>query len=947
MSPSRRLASVVLAAALAGCGGTEHTGPKVLNPYLPEGVRPPLPGLPPEEAAASRSRPLAPVLFLEPTQDRDTGLHQFGGGHSSGLLERELGRQALLIAARDGLGLTTRDGTLREPPPDGLPPDNRLYAIHIYRLNHPAHFTVQRGEGEGRRLVWKHEFDQVRWPTPALLQTTENAEKLSRGGYVEALKRAGFDGTPNREAADAAVPEEVEALLGEMTFVAQFDAARRLHAALRTGESRQLVGALVRAYAHLGMLTEWQWSPQHKVFKARALLYAQRLVVREPTSPWGQWHRAYAAASAGLHKDALDDLDRAGAAAGAAPPPPWVDLIRALCRFDHRALEAAAAKDPKQAGLARFFRFVTVEGGDNVQMTLAHGRDVLAECPDCLRVVDLLSDIGGGSQRDRATQLGFELLEKALPRRLSAVPGLPPEVAGLLKKAAPESEVFGALLAARDAGEPSWAALGRWGQEARFLLVTRVLKTARLVWDASVGDYVREVLPLIADHPYKNFVASYGFDRQRNPRETQRLFQEMRLTDLEPTATEFVYALRTLPGRFGTDAAGRANGNDDPCYHGYGATLRAYAGQDTDTSPLAERLLAVSPHAPLARAHLVKHAWPAVEKHAAAWEKDDQPHVLRELGQRYTELKRFADAERLLKRAAELSPGLGVSRALADVYRAQGRLDLWEEVWESFLGKDEDGGLESARARVDLARGLMGRGAWERAKPHALTAAETWAGWAMLCAADCCEGLKEWDTAELWARRTSERYETSRPVWLFWCHRTGKGDRAAALAHLEKHVNGLGGQLTENDRICLTAYHWLSGRPRAAALALEPLNNDTKVAWAPLLHALLLAEADDVAGRDAALYWVPDANLYSPLAALFRKALKAGGRLDREAADAFVKTLPPADDEIACFFVGHFLDLQGQTKEAIPYLERCLAFDASKNRLFPAVAGARLRELVR
>src|SRR5437868_1897408 len=36
-------------------------------------------------------------------------------GASGGLLIREILRQAVLIAARDGLGMTTRDATLREP----------------------------------------------------------------------------------------------------------------------------------------------------------------------------------------------------------------------------------------------------------------------------------------------------------------------------------------------------------------------------------------------------------------------------------------------------------------------------------------------------------------------------------------------------------------------------------------------------------------------------------------------------------------------------------------------------------------------------------------------------------------------------------------------------------------------------------------------------------------
>lgn len=50
--------------------------------------------------------------------------------------------------------------------------------------------------------------------------------------------------------------------------------------------------------------------------------------------------------------------------------------------------------------------------------------------------------------------------------------------------------------------------------------------------------------------------------------------------------------------------------------------------------------------------------------------------------------------------------------------------------------------------RVDIARHFMGRKEWDKARPYADAAAQTYAGWAMLCAAECYEGLEDWDKAE-------------------------------------------------------------------------------------------------------------------------------------------------------------------------------------------------------
>ena len=83
------------------------------------------------------------------------------------------------------------------------------------------------------------------------------------------------------------MPQDVEKRLESLSMVETFAAVRRLHEAIRAdGESPARLAALARAYAQLGMLTEFLWSPAHRVFKARALLYAERLKQRASAPGW-------------------------------------------------------------------------------------------------------------------------------------------------------------------------------------------------------------------------------------------------------------------------------------------------------------------------------------------------------------------------------------------------------------------------------------------------------------------------------------------------------------------------------------------------------------------------------------------------------------------------------------------------------------------------------------
>ena len=219
-----------------------------------------------------------------------------------GLLMQEILRQSVLIAARDELGLQTRDGHLRE-----------------WRGNVPLEFAQEMAFGPAdvrlmdkpgsQVAVWFHSYP-VDWITD-YSALVENAESMSRTEFVAVIEKDGWTGAPNDAKESGPAPADAENLLAEMEQLSQLAAVREAHALIHTdGESLDRLGVLVRGYANLGQLTRFQWSQEYSVFQARSLLYAQRMVVAHPESPVPLWHRAYARAMAGFQADAAQGSGR-------------------------------------------------------------------------------------------------------------------------------------------------------------------------------------------------------------------------------------------------------------------------------------------------------------------------------------------------------------------------------------------------------------------------------------------------------------------------------------------------------------------------------------------------------------------------------------------------------------------------------------------------------------
>jgi tetratricopeptide (TPR) repeat protein len=274
---------------------------------------------------------------------------------------------------------------------------------------------------------------------------------------------------------------------------------------------------------------------------------------------------------------------------------------------------------------------------------------------------------------------------------------------------------------------------------------------------------------------------------------------------------------------------------------------------------------------------------------------------------------------------------------LAEMYRKQGDMNRWKETLDKFLSQ-EDVGLDHARIRVEIARHFMREKRWDDAWPYAEMAANTWAGWAMLCAAECAEGRNDWETAEQYVQRVSARYDNSLYTWFMWCKRTGHGDVQAARRFTEEAIRArqesIGSRFHEELGLLAMAAGDLRGALKEFRESVAQTNSPTSVLYVAMLADVL----GDAPLRDRHLeIFCTDARSKTLKTAricqLFRDTLAQGdtGKLDLNAVDAVIRDTPEAGRGSMEFIVGRFLETRGRHDEARRYFQRCLVSETRES----------------
>lgn len=886
------------------------------------------------------------VVLGKPT---GTVVYQETFGNVQGLLVRELARQAILIAARDELGLSTRDELLGEASPargDGAPVD-LITDFH----EDAGRLLIRRGGDEKAPLVFDRDMGPDSQGAPGTLtRFAVFVESLSRTEFPVALKALGLEGTPNMFRAEAGLPKGVEAHLGALGFVENMAAVRELHAAIRAdGESPARLGALARGYAQLGALSEFHWHPAHKAFKTRALLYAQRLVARRPDDPQGLWHRAYVEALLGLSALARADLDEASRRARASDQnmeaPAWVELLDA---FLGGRLDRLKADRGPHVKLAALLRLMAVEFPAESVLALEAARDVVALDAECYRAHEALCRAGGLANLHAATAHGPEALAQLFPNALGALPDLPPKVREALKLQAGEVPVVEALARSGTPGddprEPSWGVLAHLIRETRFVQVYRRLSFLHDTWGVPVDEFWAAARPSVERHRDFPFLEVFVRPKADVLPSLTDYVDRLDRTDLEVTAFPMVRWMGQFRIPKSADLRAFATSHADPVARDLALVLE-WPGRDS--ANVAARLLEVDPRSSFAMASLIAADWDGVKDHVPEWRKvvDDAPALLAALATHYTATKQLDEARDVLTRYIARCPdSWGYSR-LADNFKARGDEGRWKATLDESLEKVTDHGLEHASIRVKIAEEFMRQKRWADARPYAEAAAESWAPWAVTCAARCAEGMEDWPRAESWLRRGSEHNPRACADWYRFCLRTGRGDVKSAQARAQQSVAELEGRRNPVDLKTAAYYYWVTGALRKAQGVLTKLVANDPDEVSAILHLALIAdEMDEPRRRDEMLetIWTKYQG-QAPRAAQVCRTLRhwlvdgERGNPDLAFVDKQLASLAPGLRGDLEFFLGRFLVLHGKPELGRPYLIRCHS-DPAADEWFRAIA---------
>jgi tetratricopeptide (TPR) repeat protein len=799
---------------------------------------------------------------------RKTRRHRYRRGAVANHLCRELFRQAFLIAARDELQLRTRDVNFGEElwKIERPPEDTEPLELLVESRSESGGFSLLLYRGTADLVEDLEELDVELDEDASVEAVVSAAERLSRTTFVEWLKTRRFTGRANDVVDFGDIPEEAESSSEFLTTVSQLAAIRSVHESMRdAGESPERLTALSGAYAIFGELTDHLLHPMPAAARARALLYAERLVQRSPDSIMGRAGRARVRALVGLHAAALSDIDhlRIIQTDKENPKPDlsvgvtnWLSTIETAARGDIAALEQQTAQEgvSVSAPLAALLQLQHASATGNRQVIISAAQRMLALEPSQGLAFDrLITTAAVGKERKRLSSILIST-SQAMAQHSGRLAGLPDSLQKAMEKV-PDSIEECALWrdfldeefrtfdeqvadgAVDDPSEPALRTVSALLRETGFLQAVRSIEF-RDMSATGMGPDVEflqdgfdRLRPFVRGHAAEEWFLSYSFDMEESwaalrkgwtPQATHDYWCRNSLPLLRRWAVWKLPPLRIARLQNQMVDGGAAVFGDLAWIVRHGLT-----GEQRRLA--ARRLLKVSPHSEVAVGAAVSGDWGFFEDQAVGWEEQfaKSAHVQAKLGEAWLKSMRFVEAERCLKRSFALSADHYVMKLLAQCALDQGEEELWlaemDRAAELELSscltpiRGNDWGLEL------IAPGLLRQGKPERALEYAERAANAGAARGPSVAAACYEAMGDFANAEKQIRIRREQYQILMD-WYCWCHRTGYGDVRSAAATIPQE------KLEE-----------LRTNPRSDACLLSmlhsQLNGDVKAAIKRLLLA--------------------------------------------------------------------------------------------------------------
>lgn len=736
-------------------------------------------------------------------------------------LGRETVRQAFLLAAREELALATCDETLHETPPDDA---EVIHLMVVERANSSGQWRLSLIKpDEGKDIhetepLWTKSFKSAVGGTRRYGYLIPKLEEDSRGDFVEALRLTGLEGEKHKRKAPLPPSEDIEKALLTVDFVAQYGAVRSAHWAIAAhGETPEWLSVLVRGYANLAMLTQHQWNTSSEVFSARAWLYAQRMYTSKKQRDFAIWNRAYAWALGGALQHVEEDLERLArrrteqetSGAEQYVPPLWTKLVEPYALCDREAVRKVGDEHPELRAWATRLDFQHASAYRQSQWMFDAAAAVRLNCPTAYGVYSELAHHG---QSLAATRTGARMAPIAfgisVPISLLALPDLPDQLRTALSvdnlasrfvdpnirdefSAAPTyvARYLRKRSAEKADCDPSWSTLAFLLEEEQFLQIANSLHVSLNATEHSLADRVDSVLPLVKEHRFAAYIDSYRYKWPHERIEMQKLLKNLVIEDPRMNMTPLFRRIwwikdskRRSIGQTANDTAVRDFTLPEMLEYVYPDSA-SWNPPDAELAAIFARELAgIAPHSEAATRMAVQATEAPSLEELQKWEADlkTDPTAFRILAYRYNARQDKQAAIRCYERSLASLPTYATARDLASLYLELGDREKWEQTLLDFL-KSESLGLEHAMAHQQLANGMCSWGDWQKARPHAEQAGETWSAWGLNSASYVCEALADWDASERWIREMSTNYPTgSGNTWYLWCKRTGRGDLEAA-----------------------------------------------------------------------------------------------------------------------------------------------------------------------
>ncbi len=776
-------------------------------------------------------------------------------------LGRELVRQAVLIAARDEMGLVTCDESLRET----APLDAEVIRVLLNeRADLNEHWNLKLIPYDIEQSMWEKTYKYFADGNGMYADIVPKLEADTHGLFLEALRGFGLKGQKPALRAPQLPGKEIDNLLMKVDFVAQYGAVRAAHHAIAAhGETPEWLGVLVRGYGNLAMLTAHHWNSSTEVFTARSWLYAQRLMVSCKESDLALWHHAYAAAMGGKIDYATVDLEKLEKRQQANEQttkaekvdvalPAWTKLIRPYCMCDREAIAEVGRQNVALRPWATRIRFLLSDYCWLARWMYEDAYLVRRACPTAYGVYNHLAEYGKFPYIKRIGREWAPIeFAKHIPTSLGKLSDLPESVRQEVDSLTPKQSVFGQLFGGggdesvkafsklpmalagelRDASEKvehadlSWSALAYLIEEEQFVEVAQGLLGSGVYVDR---EQVDAVMPLIKDHRYAPVIDALHYDRRAESKEWKNTLELIKYEDPRRNMTPM---FRLMWGH--QDKSGRPIGYDGFKRGSRNFTLpgmventrQAVRGRTIPsehyTKMLAAELAAVAPHFDNGTLLSIKWTKNPTPEQLKQWESklSSSPYAFRCLGDSY---RKAGDSEAAMRCYAKSLAWISTAEAthpMSELLFAKGDYDTWEKTLLTFLKTDPQT-QQLGPIRKKLIIGFAARGMWAEARPHAITYGETGKYDGILAASFVTEGLGEWEESEKWIRQLSEQFNYAYGFsWYFWCRRTGRGDLAAASekmhAYWERYppaslgthiIRGICHYGESEPRVCIESY---------------------------------------------------------------------------------------------------------------------------------------------